>query len=68
MKIAPVFYSLRAWRKLKGVLQSWLQTSGKDEVMGKNAICQELKDVRTQDTFVTVYVEHKLTLFAVILA
>lgn len=36
---------LRAWRKLKGVLQSWLQTSGKDEVMEKNAICQELKDL-----------------------
>lgn len=36
---------LRAWRKLKGVLQSWLQTSGKDEVMEKNAVCQELKEL-----------------------
>ncbi|XP_006783137.1 protein SFI1 homolog [Neolamprologus brichardi] len=36
---------LRAWRKLKGVLQSWLQTSGKDEVLEKNAICRELKDL-----------------------
>lgn len=53
--------SLRAWRKLKGVLQSWLQTSGKDEVMEKNAVSQELKEVRTQDNFITVYVVQRLS-------
>ncbi|XP_069000006.1 protein SFI1 homolog isoform X1 [Embiotoca jacksoni] len=36
---------LRAWRKLKEVLQSWLQTSGKDEEMERNAVCQELKEL-----------------------
>lgn len=36
---------LRAWQKLKEVLQSWLQTSGKDEQMEKNAICQELEEL-----------------------
>ncbi|XP_044028465.1 protein SFI1 homolog isoform X3 [Siniperca chuatsi] len=36
---------LRAWQKLKEVLQSWLQTSGKDEQMEKNAVCQELKEL-----------------------
>lgn len=37
---------LRAWQKLKEVLQSWLQTSGRDEQMEKNAVCRELKEVR----------------------
>lgn len=36
---------LRAWRKLREVLQSWLETSGKDEQMEKNAVCQELKEL-----------------------
>ncbi|XP_033482337.2 protein SFI1 homolog [Epinephelus lanceolatus] len=36
---------LRAWQKLKQVLQSWLQTSGKDEHMEKSAVCQELKEL-----------------------
>ncbi|XP_008283777.1 protein SFI1 homolog [Stegastes partitus] len=36
---------LRAWRKLQEVLQSWLQTSGKDEQMEKNAVCQDLKEL-----------------------
>ncbi|XP_029286956.1 LOW QUALITY PROTEIN: protein SFI1 homolog [Cottoperca gobio] len=36
---------LRAWLKLKEVLQSWLQTSGKDEHMENNAVCQELKEL-----------------------
>ncbi|XP_078104755.1 protein SFI1 homolog isoform X1 [Sander vitreus] len=36
---------LRAWNKLKEVLQSWLQTSGRDEQKEKNAVCQELKEL-----------------------
>ncbi|XP_028260990.1 protein SFI1 homolog isoform X2 [Parambassis ranga] len=36
---------LRAWRKLKEVLESWLETSGKDEDMEKNAVCLELKEL-----------------------
>ncbi|XP_053172194.1 protein SFI1 homolog [Scomber japonicus] len=36
---------LRAWQRLKEVLQSWLQTSGKDEQMEKDAICEELKEL-----------------------
>ncbi|XP_067443281.1 protein SFI1 homolog isoform X2 [Thunnus thynnus] len=36
---------LRAWQRLKEVLQSWLQTSGKDEQIEKGAICQELKEL-----------------------
>ncbi|XP_070758707.1 protein SFI1 homolog [Enoplosus armatus] len=36
---------LRAWQKLKEVLQSWLQTSGKDEEMEKTAVCQELTEL-----------------------
>lgn len=36
---------LRSWQRLKEVLQSWLQTSGKDEQMEKNAVCQELKEL-----------------------
>uniref|UniRef100_A0A3Q3NGM8 SFI1 centrin binding protein n=2 Tax=Mastacembelus armatus TaxID=205130 RepID=A0A3Q3NGM8_9TELE len=36
---------LRSWQKLKEVLQSWLQTSGKEEQMGKNDICQELMEL-----------------------
>ncbi|KAM9758495.1 uncharacterized protein sfi1 isoform 1-T1 [Menidia menidia] len=36
---------LRAWRKLRDVLQSWLQTSGEDEPMEKNAVCDELKEL-----------------------
>ncbi|XP_070815799.1 protein SFI1 homolog [Chaetodon trifascialis] len=36
---------LRTWQKLKEVLQSWLQTSGKDEQMEKNAVGQELQEL-----------------------
>ncbi|KAF7664341.1 hypothetical protein LDENG_00180090 [Lucifuga dentata] len=36
---------LRAWQNLKEVLQTWLQTSGKDEEVEKNAVCQELKEL-----------------------
>ncbi|XP_071349920.1 protein SFI1 homolog [Trachinotus anak] len=36
---------LRAWQKLKEVLQSWLQTSGEDEQMEKDSVCQELKEL-----------------------
>ncbi|CAN9511798.1 unnamed protein product [Ophioblennius macclurei] len=36
---------LRAWRKLKEVLQVWLQTSGKYEEMERNAVGQDLKEL-----------------------
>ncbi|XP_035517407.1 protein SFI1 homolog isoform X2 [Morone saxatilis] len=36
---------LRASQKLKEVLQSWLQTSGKDEQMERSAVFQELKEL-----------------------
>ncbi|XP_045885080.1 protein SFI1 homolog isoform X2 [Micropterus dolomieu] len=36
---------LRAWQKLKEVLQSWLQTSRQDEEMEENAVCQEVKEL-----------------------
>lgn len=36
----------RIWQRLKEVLQSWLETSGKDEQMERNTVCQELKEVR----------------------
>ncbi|GLD64553.1 protein SFI1 homolog [Lates japonicus] len=36
---------LRAWQKLREVLQSWLQTSGEDEEMEKNSVCEELKEL-----------------------
>ncbi|XP_031709155.1 protein SFI1 homolog [Anarrhichthys ocellatus] len=36
---------LRAWQRLKEVLQSWLQTSGKEEQMEKDAVCEELKEL-----------------------
>ncbi|KAM9859349.1 uncharacterized protein sfi1 [Aulostomus maculatus] len=36
---------LRAWQRLKEVLQSWLQTSGKDEQAEHNSVCQELKEL-----------------------
>ncbi|XP_034541518.1 LOW QUALITY PROTEIN: protein SFI1 homolog [Notolabrus celidotus] len=36
---------LRAWQKLRQVLQSWLQTSGKDEQMDKSTVCEELKEL-----------------------
>ncbi|XP_034022327.1 protein SFI1 homolog [Thalassophryne amazonica] len=36
---------LRAWRKLKEVLNAWLQTSGKDEHVEKNLVFQELKEL-----------------------
>lgn len=37
---------LRGWLKMKEVLECWLQTSGKDDQMEKNAVVQELKEVR----------------------
>ncbi|KAK5872526.1 hypothetical protein PBY51_013217 [Eleginops maclovinus] len=36
---------LRAWQKLKEVLQSWLQTSGEGDHMEKNAVYQEVKEL-----------------------
>ncbi|KAM4588370.1 uncharacterized protein sfi1 [Odontesthes bonariensis] len=36
---------LRGWRKLREVLQSWLQTSGEDEQLEKHAVCEELKEL-----------------------
>lgn len=39
-------WSLRAWKKLKEVLQSWIQTSGRDDQSENNTVCQEIKEVR----------------------
>ncbi|XP_007551644.1 protein SFI1 homolog isoform X1 [Poecilia formosa] len=36
---------LRAWCKLRDVLQSWLQTSAEDEQVEKSAVCEELKEL-----------------------
>ncbi|XP_071768785.2 protein SFI1 homolog [Centroberyx gerrardi] len=36
---------LRAWQRLKEVLKTWLQTSGKEDQMEKNSVCQELKEL-----------------------
>ncbi|XP_055364702.1 protein SFI1 homolog isoform X2 [Betta splendens] len=36
---------LRAWQKLKDVLENWLQMSGKEEQMEKNETLQELKQL-----------------------
>lgn len=38
---------LRAWRKLRDVLQNWLQTSA-DEQEEKHAVCEELKELEKQ--------------------
>ncbi|XP_029989754.1 protein SFI1 homolog isoform X2 [Sphaeramia orbicularis] len=37
---------LRAWQKLKDVLQTWLQTSGKDDETEKNTVSQELEELK----------------------
>lgn len=37
--------SLRAWQKLRDVLKSWLQTSGKDDQMEKRTVFEELREV-----------------------
>ncbi|XP_061639425.1 protein SFI1 homolog isoform X1 [Phyllopteryx taeniolatus] len=36
---------LRLWQRVKDVLQSWLQTSGKDEEMDTSAVCQQVKEL-----------------------
>ncbi|XP_077429347.1 protein SFI1 homolog isoform X2 [Vanacampus margaritifer] len=36
---------LRLWQKVKDALQSWLQTSGKDEEMEDNSVCQQVKEL-----------------------
>ncbi|KAM9800165.1 uncharacterized protein sfi1 isoform 1-T1 [Syngnathus typhle] len=36
---------LRLWQKVKDVLQSWLQSSGKDEEIEKMAVCQQVKEL-----------------------
>lgn len=41
--------SLRAWRKLRDVLQNWLQTSAEDEQVEKHAVCEELKEVERNE-------------------
>ncbi|XP_041836304.1 protein SFI1 homolog [Melanotaenia boesemani] len=38
-------HQLRAWRKLREVLQNWLQMSGEDEQTERNAVCEELKEL-----------------------
>lgn len=54
-------WSLRAWKKLKEVLQSWIHTSGQDDQSEKNTVCQEIKEVRLFSsllkTKIKVYVE-----------
>ncbi|KAM7422682.1 hypothetical protein PAMA_010636 [Pampus argenteus] len=50
---------LRAWQKLKEVLQSWLQTSGKDEHMEKDAICQELMELEERIERLSVDLEKR---------
>ncbi|KAK7916596.1 hypothetical protein WMY93_012357 [Mugilogobius chulae] len=37
---------LRAWCKLRDVLQTWLQTSGQNDHSEKDSVCQELKEAR----------------------
>ncbi|XP_068171614.1 protein SFI1 homolog isoform X2 [Antennarius striatus] len=54
---------LRAWQKLKVVLQNWLQTSGKDEQTEKNAVCEELKELEERiDRLSTEVAEQKPTM------
>ncbi|XP_038142343.1 protein SFI1 homolog isoform X2 [Cyprinodon tularosa] len=36
---------LRAWRKLRDVLDSWLQMSAEDEQVEKRAVCEELQEL-----------------------
>nr|XP_057930874.1 protein SFI1 homolog isoform X2 [Doryrhamphus excisus] len=36
---------LRLWQRTKDVLQCWLQTSGKDEDVDKNSVCQQMKEM-----------------------
>lgn len=38
---------LRAWRKLREVLQRWLQMSAEEEQTEKTAVFEELKEVKT---------------------
>lgn len=38
---------LRAWCKLKDVLQTWLQTSGQDDQAERNTVSQELRELET---------------------
>lgn len=39
-------WSCRAWKKLKEVLQRWIETTGRDDQSEKSAVCQELKEAR----------------------
>lgn len=50
---------LRAWRKLREVLQSWLQTSAEEEQMEKTAVFEELKEVKTR-MITSAYVKVKI--------
>ncbi|XP_047437763.1 protein SFI1 homolog isoform X2 [Mugil cephalus] len=50
---------LRAWRKLKEVLQTWLQTSGKDENMERNTVCQELEELEERVDRLTAELERR---------
>ncbi|XP_054641735.1 protein SFI1 homolog isoform X2 [Dunckerocampus dactyliophorus] len=36
---------LRLWQRTKDVLHCWLQTSGKDEDMDKNSVCQQMNEM-----------------------
>ncbi|XP_073323532.1 uncharacterized protein sfi1 [Pagrus major] len=54
---------LRAWQKLKEVLQSWLQTSGQEEQMEKDTVCQELEELEERiDSLSTELAKRKPTM------
>lgn len=56
--------SLRAWKKLREVLQSWIQTSGQDDQTEKNTVCQEIKEVRLFLLFVMNQKKSTVCVFA----
>ncbi|CAJ1050672.1 LOW QUALITY PROTEIN: protein SFI1 homolog [Xyrichtys novacula] len=53
---------LRAWQKLRQVLQSWLQTSGQDEQMEKRAVCEELKELEERIDHLSTDLERRKTM------
>uniref|UniRef100_A0A3Q2PJF6 SFI1 centrin binding protein n=1 Tax=Fundulus heteroclitus TaxID=8078 RepID=A0A3Q2PJF6_FUNHE len=54
---------LRAWRKLRDVLRSWLQTSAEDEQAERSAVCEELKELEKRIQELSAELEtHKPTI------
>ncbi|KAM4582579.1 protein SFI1 homolog [Fundulus diaphanus] len=54
---------LRAWRKLRDVLRSWLQTSAEDEEVERSAVCEELKELEKRIQELSTELEtHKPTI------